>query len=331
VSADVDLRDVLAAMSYYVGRPRSARPTDVPPMSRPAPAGDASYRAWALRAAGTGPRAVELRRFGRSLRQRAEDQGITLLIRGDQGWPTQTGINALPCLWVRGNPDVAALLGKAITITGATACTDEGRQVTAKLAGTLAAQGLTIATGLSAGIDAAAAATAFDTGVAPPVLVSPAGLDQPAGRALTNLADRAVTRGALISPFPPGRGPTNSRRAFRDALLGTLGAATVLVEVSATSQVLRAAWAAHDAGWLLLAVPGSVTTGTWAGCHQLIADRTAQLVTSASTVLDALRVAADHGNSSAADALAGLDGPDTSGPILQMPCQVTPHAREEGK
>jgi len=300
-------------------------------MYRPAPAGEASYRAWALRAAGAGPRAAELRRLGRSLRQRAEEQSITLLIRGDRGWPTQTGINALPCLWVCGDPDVAALLGKAITITGAIACTDEGRQVTAELAGPLAAEGWTIVTGLSAGIDAAAAAAAFDTGVASPVLVSPAGLDQPADRALRNLAGRAVNRGALISPFPPGCRPSRSRWDFRDAMLGTLSAATVLVEASATSQALRAAWAAHNAGWLVLAVPGSVTTGTWAGCHQLIADGTAQLVTSASTVLDALRVAGDRGNPRAAAAIAGLDGPDTRASIVRPPCQITQQAREDGQ
>ncbi|WP_158647586.1 DNA-processing protein DprA [Actinoplanes sp. ATCC 53533] len=328
--ADDDLRDVLAAVSYYVGRPRSARPTDVPPLYRPAPAGEAPYRAWTLRAVGTGARAAELRRLGRSLRQRAEEHGITLLIRGDQGWPTQTGINALPCLWVRGDPDVAALLGKAVTITGGISCTDDGRQVAAELAGPLAAEGLTIATGLSAGIDAAAAAAAFDTGVAP-VLLSPAGLDQPAGRALRKLADRAVNRGTLISPFPPGRAPTNSRMAFRDALLGTLGAATVLVEVSATSRALRAAWAAHDAGWLVLAVPGSVTTGTWAGCHQLIADRTAQLVTSASTVLEAVRMAADRGNLSAAAAVAALDEPDSRRSIVRTRYPVAQQARQEGR
>jgi len=297
-------------------------------MYRPAPAGEASYRAWALRAAGAGPRATELRRFGRSLRQRAEERGITLLIRGDRGWPTQTGITALPCLWVRGDPDVAALLRKTITITGGRACTDEGRQVTAELAGPLAAHGWTIATGLSLGIDAAVAAAAIDTGTAPLVLVSPAGLDQPAGRALRNLADRAVNRGAVISAFPPGCKPTSSRWALRDALLGTLGAATVLVEVSATSRALRAAWAAHDAGWLVLAVPGSLTTGTWAGCHQLIADRTGQLVTSASTVLDALRVAADRGNPAAAAAVDGLDVPDTRASIMKPPCHTT---RQEGK
>jgi DNA processing protein len=296
----------------------------------PAPADEASYQAWAQRAAGTGSRAAEFRRFGRSLRQRAEDHGIALLFRGDRGWPVQTGINALPCLWVRGDTDVAALLGRAITVTGARACTDEGRQATASVAGPLATQGLMIVTGLSPGIDAAAAAAAFDAGVAPPVLVSPAGLDHPPSRALTNLAARAVTRGALISPFPPGCEPTGSRWAFRDALLGTLGAATVLVEVAATSRAMRAAWSARNGGRLVLAVPGSATTGTWSGGRQLIADGVAQLVTNASTVLDALRVAAGRGNPGAAAAVAGFDEFATVRSIVQ-PRRESPQAREEGK
>lgn len=139
VPDDDDLRDVLAAVSYYVGRPRPAHLPDVPPMYSPAPAYEAPYQAWVQRAAGTGSRAVEFRRFGRLLRQRAEDHGIALLTRGDHGWPAHTGIHALPCLWVRGNPDVAALLGTAITTTGARAGTDEGRHVTAEMAGPLAA------------------------------------------------------------------------------------------------------------------------------------------------------------------------------------------------
>ena len=136
---DDDLRDVLAAMSYYVGRPRPAHLPDMPPMYSPAPADEASYLAWVQRAPRTGSHVVEFRRFGRLPRQRAEDHGIALLTRGDHGWPAQTGIHALPCLWVRGNPDVAALLGTAITTTGARAGTDEGRHVTAEMAGPLAA------------------------------------------------------------------------------------------------------------------------------------------------------------------------------------------------
>jgi hypothetical protein len=46
-------------------------------------------------------------------------------------------------------------------------------------------------------------------------------------------------------------------------------------------------------------------------------------------VLDALRVAADRGNLSAAVAVAGLDEPDTRGSI--EPCPVAQQARQEGK
>jgi DNA processing protein len=328
VVLDDDLHDVLAAVSYYVGRPRPAHLRDLLPSHRPAWAQENVFPAWVLRALGSGRRAVELRRFGRSLRRRAEERGIALLTRGDHGWPAHAAIQGLPCLWVRGDVDLAGRLTQAVTVTGARACTEQGRQATAHVVGPLAAAGWTIVTGLSPGIDTAAAAAAFDAERMPPVLVSPAGLEHPAGATLTRLAERARTGGALISPFPPGCQPRAARWAFRDVLLGALTAATVVVEVAATSGAVRTARAARRAGRLVFAVPGPTVTGTWAGCHQLITDGTAQVLTSASPVLAALRVAAGR---DIPDPKAAVDVLDATASREAPACRAPHLTRKDGQ
>jgi DNA processing protein len=330
VPDDDDLRDVLAAVSYYVRRPQPARMREVLPPHRAACPQENAFPAWVLRALGSGPRAVELRRFGRSLRRRADDHGIALLIRGDHGWPTQAAVRALPCLWVRGDTDLAARLAQAVTITGARACTKPGRQATAGVVGPLAAAGWTVVTGLSPGIDAVAAAAAFAARRVPPILVSPAGLDHPAGATLQKLAEQAELRSALISPFPPGCEPNRRRWAFRDALLGTLGAASILLEAAATSGALRTARAARNAGRPAFAVTGPAAS-TWAGCRALIDDGIVHPVTSAAAVLNALRLAAAQRNPDPAAAASRPGASDGGAALVPPACLVPQPAREDGQ
>jgi len=117
------------------------------------------------------------------------------------------------------------------------------------------------------------------------------------------------------------------RWAFRDALLGTIGAATVLIEAAATSGALRTARAARRAGRLAFAVPG--TTTTWAGCRTLIDDGITLPVAGAAAVLNALRLTADRHEPGAAATAPGLDGPDTGGSLVWPSCKVPQHSGED--
>ncbi|MEU4244274.1 DNA-processing protein DprA [Actinoplanes sp. NPDC026619] len=319
---DDPVRDVLAALSYYLGKHLPEHLADLTMLHHYRP-GEApgSYRMRVLKA-GDGARAAALLALGRSLRERADDAGIALLIRGDTGWPGHADLGRVPCLWVRGNPDLHTALIRSVTVTGSRAASDEGRMLAAEIGLGLADAGLTVVTGLSAGIDAAAAAAAFDS-TTPPVLVHPGGLDQPAGLTLRNLADRAASMSALISPFPPGCDRTSRRWDYRNLLLGMLSAVTVVIEASSTPRGILTARAATESGRLVCAVPGPVRSGLWSGCHQLIADGVAQLVTGPSAVLDALQGAAQRGNPAAVAAFSGLDTEANPG-MQNAPAEPTP-------
>ncbi|MET0864223.1 MAG: DNA-processing protein DprA, partial [Nakamurella sp.] len=71
-------------------------------------------------------------------------------------------------------------------------------------------------------------------------------------------------------------------------LIAAFGAGTVVVEAGRRSGTLSTAAAAEQLGRLVMAVPGPVTSAMSVGCHLLLADRFAQLVTGADDVLAAL-------------------------------------------
>jgi DNA processing protein len=320
---DDPVRDVAAALSYYAGKNFPEPLADLGTMHRYLAGEPASgYGARLLNAVGEGARAEALMKLGRSLRERAAEAGIVSLIRGDKGWPSHADLDRVPCLWVRGNPDLHTALIHSVTVTGSRAASDDGRMLGAEIGRGLAQAGLTVVTGLSIGIDAAVAAAAFDS-VTPPVLVVPSGLDQPAGLSLRNLADRAADRSVLVSPFPPGCDRTAPRWDYRERLLGLLSAATVLIEASSAPRGTMAAHAAIGSGRLVCAAPGQVRGGAWSGCHRLIADGDAQLVTGAGPVLDALQTAAKRGNPAALAAFTPIDRPDTRG-FLLAPAEPAP-------
>jgi DNA processing protein len=281
--ADDVLRDALAGLSYYADR-------ELPPelaglrLEQPADRGYAGLleRLDAVDGAG------ELLSYGRSLRETGHQARIHQVIPGDPGWPAGTGADRLPCLWVRGRTDLSTLLARAVTVTGSSLSTPEGRAAATDMARVLTDAGWNVVTGLSMGIDAAAADTAFAAASTGPVLVFEAGLDHRHHLGIARLAAAAAERGALISAYPPGYEPDDATWTAQRWLLGSLTAGTVLIEVPTPSRSLLTAHAAEATGRRVWAVPGSVVTGTWGGCYELITAGAARMVTHAAAILDDL-------------------------------------------
>src|SRR2546421_6160000 len=130
---------------------------------------------------------------------------IGRLAPGDAGYPA--GLCELapaPELWVRGTLHDDDVL--AIAIVGARRATPYGLEVAARLAGDLAARGVTIVSGFARGIDSAAHRAALDAGgrtIA--VLGCGVGVVYPPENA--RLADAVAARGALVTQFPPRTAP----------------------------------------------------------------------------------------------------------------------------
>ncbi|MDR1393204.1 MAG: DNA-processing protein DprA [Bifidobacteriaceae bacterium] len=228
---------------------------------------------------------------GRELRA-IEALGGGLLLPDDPGWPV--GLNDLEdaapfCLWVRSEAGLLDALGgcltRAVAVVGMRACTAYGETVTAQIAADLVAHGVTVVSGGAFGVDAAAHRAALAAGGLT-VSVMAGGVDRfyPAGN--ERLLGAVAAQGAVISELPPGAAPRRERFLQRNRLIAAITAVTVVTESGWRSGAHRTA---RDAAGLMrpvAAVPGPVTAASSAGCHKLIREGVATLVTNADEVLE---------------------------------------------
>jgi DNA processing protein len=218
----------------------------------------------------------------------AARSGIRLLIPGDDEWPASLGDlgPAEPLvLWVSGEVGLAATTGRSVAVVGARACTAYGGHVAAELAAGLADRGWTVVSGGAFGVDAAAhrGALAVD-GATVAVLACGADMVYPAAH--EGLLAAVRRRGVVVSELPPGARPTRSRFLERNRLIAALGRGTVVVEAAIRSGARTTASRADELSRPVMAVPGPVTSAMSAGCHLLIRERGASLVTDAADVVD---------------------------------------------
>jgi DNA processing protein len=180
------------------------------------------------------------------------------------------GIEHLPTrLWVRGSviPEDAL----AVAIVGSRRATPQGLAVAERLAGDLAARGVTIVSGLARGIDTAAHRGALDAG-GRTLAVLGSGVDRvypPENRAL---AARIADHGAVISQFAPGMPALAHHFPVRNRLLAALALGVVVVEAAEASGSLITAGHAADLGREVMAVPGPAGSPSSRGAHALIRD-----------------------------------------------------------
>jgi DNA processing protein len=219
----------------------------------------------------------------------AERDGMRLVCPGDPEWPP--GLDDLgatrPCaLWLRGTADLRACCQKkSLAIVGARAASAYGTHVATQIAADLAGQGWTVISGAAYGIDAASHTGALAVcGTTIAILACGPDISYPSEhRGL--LADIAI-RGVLVSEYPPGGRPDRLRFLARNRLIAALAlGGTVVVEAAERSGTMATARHARDLGRPLMAVPGPVTSALSAGCHTLIRERRAVLVTSGADVL----------------------------------------------
>ncbi|MEQ8858235.1 MAG: DNA-processing protein DprA [Pseudomonadales bacterium] len=275
MAADTD-RYHLAAVVHSLGRSRSRE---------------------ALAAAG-GARAAFRRLQAR--RYRPEDleaacrrHGLSLLTPADPAFPALLCAipDPPPLLYVHG--DTSALLRPTVAVVGARRCTRGGADVAAALAGSLAARGVTVVSGLARGIDTAAHRAAAAAGRTVAVIGS--GLASPYPPANRGLVTAIIAGGGLLlSEYPPDAGARRHHFPERNRLISGLARGVVVVEAGVRSGSLITARMALEQGREVCAVPGSVVNPAARGCHRLLRQGAA-LVESADDVLDALGLTASPG------------------------------------
>ena len=217
--------------------------------------------------------------------------GAQVLIPGDPEWPeglADLGIYEPIALWARGNPELLTQpIARRIAMVGARAATGYGEHVAMELATVLVERVYMIVSGAAYGIDGMAhrATLAADGDT---IAVLAGGVDRfyPPGH--DTLLQRIAEEGLVISELPPGRPATRWRFLQRNRIIASISAATVVVEAGWRSGSLNTAGHARALGRKLAAVPGPVTSAASAGCHRLIRDFDAALVTDADDVRNLL-------------------------------------------
>lgn len=221
---------------------------------------------------------------------RAEDAGVELVALDDPGYPQLLRHipDPPPLLWVRGTLEREDAL--ALAIVGARRCTHYGREQAARFAGQCAEAGLCIVSGGAYGIDAAAHEAALRAG-GRTIAVIGSGLNAPYPSAHRALFDRIVEagKGAIVSELPMSTPPRGEHFPRRNRIISGLALGVLLVEAAKRSGALiTARLCVEEHGRELMAVPGRADTPAAAGCHKVIREQWATLVTNAADVLDAL-------------------------------------------
>lgn len=218
--------------------------------------------------------------------------GGGLLIPGDPGWPPAVedlGPAAPVALWYRGTGGMPRA-ERTLAVVGSREASPYGRTATRMLAGGIGARGITVLSGGAYGIDALAHQTALGSGTGEPVTVAvlAGGLDRfyPAGN--EQLLRDVASGGLLLSEMSPGTSPTRHRFLQRNRLIAALSGAVLVVEARWRSGAQNTAGHALGLGRDLGVVPGPITSATSAGCHRLLRESPAVVVTEVEEALELL-------------------------------------------
>ncbi|MEL6335394.1 MAG: DNA-processing protein DprA [Pseudomonadota bacterium] len=222
--------------------------------------------------------------------------GARLVLIGEAEYPDRltTIPGPPPVLWLQGS--ATAFSGRAIAIVGARNASAIGQRLARRLALSLAADGVTVVSGLARGIDTAAhegtiaAATGAEDGQepGPTIAVLAGGIDVIYPAENGDLAERIVVEGgALISECPPGTIPAGRHFPRRNRLVSGLSDGVVLVEAALRSGSMITARSALEQGREVMACPGSPEDPRTGGCNALIREGAA-LIRTAADVMDAL-------------------------------------------
>jgi len=201
--------------------------------------------------------------------ERIEKQGIKILTWQDESYPQRLKEidQPPPVLYIRGNylPDDLF----AVAIVGTRRVTPYGRQITEELSAFLAANGITVISGLARGVDAIAHQSTLKAG-GRSIGVLGSGVDKIYPPEHRGLAEQMMERGAIISDYAPGTPPDASNFPPRNRIISGLSLAVVVIEAGETSGALITSEFAAEQGREIFAVPGSILAPQSKGTNKLI-------------------------------------------------------------
>ncbi|MFZ6655203.1 DNA-processing protein DprA [Undibacterium sp. TJN19] len=175
-----------------------------------------------------------------------------------------------------------------IAVVGSRNATVQGIKNAEEFSASLSQSGLTISSGLAAGIDAAAHQGAL-RGKGSTVAVIGTGADIVYPARNRTLAHLIAEEGCIVSEYPLGMPAIASNFPRRNRIISGLAKGVLVVEAAAQSGSLITARMAAEQGREVFAIPGSIHSPLSKGCHQLIRQG-AKLVESAQDILEELQL-----------------------------------------
>lgn len=185
-----------------------------------------------------------------------------------------------------------ALSRPAVAIVGSRRSTFYGQEVAGRLAGELAAAGISIVSGMALGVDTAAHRGALEGGGKTAAVLG-CGLDLCYPPQNRKLMEEIASKGVVFSEFPLGTQPLAANFPQRNRIISGLTLGTVVVEATAKSGSLITANYALEQNREVFAVPGNIGSPYSRGCHRLIKEG-ARLVESAADILAELNLVESH-------------------------------------
>lgn len=216
--------------------------------------------------------------------------GAFILTPEDVDWPQSLNDLAAPpiALLIKGQRENLTRLENSISIVGTRNPTSYGARIAGDFGVGVADHEWAVVSGGAIGIDAAAhKGCLVGEGITVAILGGGFNKNYPATH--ERLFAEICESGILISEVMPDVPAIPHRFLTRNRLIAGLSKATVVVEAAFRSGSLRTARDAAEIFRPVMAVPGPITAPTSEGCHRLIVERVAELVTSVSEIMELVK------------------------------------------
>ncbi len=219
--------------------------------------------------------------------ENARKQNISILFYTHKNFPQRLKeIYDTPVvLYYNGNADLNA--EKIISIVGTRKSTDYGKQFIESFLKDIQKHNPLVVSGLAYGIDITAHKECLNLGIQT-IGVMANGLDIVYPAVHKPIAQKMLTCGGLLCESALGVKPDAPRFPARNRIIAGMSDATIVVEAMEKGGALITAELANDYNKEVFALAGNFNATTSAGCHKIIKENKAHLITNANDLIQFL-------------------------------------------